>query len=580
MLSSLERRALASLPPSILRWEVGLLQAPLRVKDAPLEGVLLVLEEGTGLVRAVAPLGDGDPLWPVLARALHDPAPPTIPYRPRSIRCDDPSLCERLRDEIDGAHIVVEQVADLPGVRGALGSLAEHLTPGRVHGIDAEIPRWAATLSALCEVAPWHRLPDNHVFHFDCDIPELSTAVAAVIGLAGEQEGVILYRSRAMFDRFSALAEEGAEGDALAEVEASCLYLNDATEFDPAEQAGARADGLVLAGGRIPYVIGVDGALLRPLAPREQQVLLAAVEAIAALCARHPGYDERPCTAHVDTGLGMLVVYSEPPAYVDEPIAHAFPHSIFLTDVLQSHEERPEERVPAVVVKLGKRDAEALADQIASADSLNVEPLGLGGFGTGGVRIRLWAGDQHLGALCDIPDDGPHARELLAAPSIMVVVSAGGAKRTRLRQADVLATLRLANRPPEDPRSRHDPLFDRAPTDWPKVSDTLMRYAEGVFGSLAGAHADHVLKVLQVASTVWNAVVLADFVGNVGYLDDLRASGTPEALLDNLVRYKRQHYPGDPRVFGEVRVEWRGPEPRFLASSTLPVGYTIDGRAN
>lgn len=596
MLSPLERRALASLPPSILRWEIGFVrfsqssasrpaELPYRVRDTDLDGVLLVLEEGTGLVRTVGPLVSGDALWPVLRRAFHDPAPPTVPSRPRAIRCDDAALSARLRAEIDGAHVVVEEVEVLPAVQDALGSLTGRLAPAAVHGIEGELPRWASTLSELCEVAPWHWLPENHLFRFECPaVPELEAAVAVVMGIAGAQEGVVLYASEEAYERFSTLADAGEADEALAEAHASCLYLTDAAELDGDEQAAVRSDGLLLPGGRVPYVVASEHQALRPMLPREQRVLLAAIEAIVALCASHDDYDERPCQDVVDTVLGPVLVRSEPPSNVDTPMAHAFTHTILLTEVHHQHDDQPSEPVPAVVVKLAKRDALTLAKQVEDADQLHIEPQH-----PAGVRIRMWAGSEHLGALCDVPERSPSVDQLLDAPTVLVMICAGGARRTRVRQEDVVLSLRLSNRAPEEER-RHDVLFDMEPAFWPDVVDTLKLYAEGVFGSLAAVAPEQVLQVLKVSSTVWNGVVLADYAGDGGVLDQIRGavageahrptSVTPIGIVDRLVRHKRQHYPGDPRIIGDVHLEWKGREPHFVASATLPVGYSLDGTPN
>lgn len=443
MLDPSERRALASLPPSMLRWEIGIVH----LDDAP-EGldadsdVVVVTEEGTGRVRAAAPLRQGDCLWPLLERAFLEPAPPTVPARPRAIRCEDPSISDRLRDEMGDTPLRIEVVDALPGVLAAAGSLREHLEPQRCHGLDPSAGPWAEALGRLCEIAPWRRMPDCHLFRFEGGGPELERAVAVVIGLAGEQEGVVVYPSFDAFERFTVLAEAGAVDEAAAEVDATCLYLIDEAEVLREDLEAAREDGLLLPGGRVPFAMATRQGAFRGLTPREQRVLLAVVECIAHVCSTHVDYDERPCTEQLSTAAGVITVHSEPPSFVDEPIAEAFDHAVQVRELGWDSGSDP-----GVVLKLRKRDALALARSVEEADALDVEPLG-----PLGVRLRLWADGVHLGALCDVPCDPWLAEHFLGADSLTLLVAAGGPRRPDLRPNDEIMRRRLRIRGPLERR--------------------------------------------------------------------------------------------------------------------------------
>jgi hypothetical protein len=518
---------------------VSLLPAPADPRNEDLDGILLILEEGTGRVRAIGPVLARGGLWPLLSRALLEPAPPTVPARPRALLVDDPSLSERLRQV--APEIPVSVVAELPAVKKALHVLLPQLEPLDDHDLKTNLERWAPALTELCRIAPWTLLPDSHVFHFRGEVPELAEAVAVVIGLAGQQEGVVVYPSREAYERFVALAASGLGKQAMSEVTATCLYVESGTD---AETRAAAARGLALPGGRFPSAVVAQGSRVRAPSAREEQVLLAAVEAIVAVCGRTTQYDQRPADTEVQTLLGPLVVFSEPPAHVDTPMANAFSHTVILTTVAHPHEEREPELGLAVIVKLAKRDALELAQELAAAESLQVERRR-----QGGVRLRLWADPQHLGAFCDLPVDGPLSEELLQARTVTLAVSAGGSKRRSLNPADVVMSVRLANRPPERRTMRHDPVFDQPSATWPKVSDTLMRYTEGALGP-------------------------ADFTSDTSFLDQLHMAPLPPHLVSALIRQKRQQFPGDPRVIHGVQLQWRGGEPRFMATCSFPRGYS------
>jgi hypothetical protein len=583
MLPRAERRAIKHLPIATARWQVGVVAMPLQVQGVDLVGMLLVAEEGSRKVRAAGPLSADGPLWPTLRGALHEPPPPCVRARPRALVCADPALADRLRRELAQTELQVQLVDELQDfdeiVGDLLGHLAPAISPGLVVGphpsLTVELRRWARTLTALCRVAPWELLDDGFAFRFGGEVPELTDAVAVVLGLAGQQEGVVLYPTVDAFRRFqaSALAHDGR---ALAEGKATCLYLDDADAFHPSERAALRDAGLALPGGRLPHLGRLDHGEFRPVSERDQRVLLAATEALVELCASQ--LDDllvAPCTAVAATCLGRVTIRTSSGlqnAVPELTLAAEYPHSVIVTTVRMQREERPGEDVPSVVVKLGKRDAERLAREVVDADALQIED------GPIGLRLRLWADGVDLGVLCEMPAEPALASRLRAAPTIAIAVSAGGAKRHQLRPEDFAWSARLAVRSTAEApkRARHDPVFDGPTSDWPKASETLMLYAQGVFGPVMSAHEpEEIVRVLNLASAVWSAVVMADYVGDDNLINAVRQSGAPSEMIDAMVREKRQQWPGDPRIIGDVKLTWDGKEPRFLASYTIPRGYEL-----
>ena len=130
---------------------------------------------------------------------------------------------------------------------------------------------------------------------------------------------------------------------------------------------------------------------------------------------------------------------------------------------------------------------------------------------------------------------------------------------------------------------RHDPVFDRPVTQWPKGSETLLRFAEPVLGEPSLFPVQALEQALETATTVWNAVVMADFVDDQRFLDDVRrgmAKGPREtrAMVEALIERKRGAFRGDPRILGPVRVELKGSEPRVFVETRSPPGYAVGGQ--
>ena len=65
-------------------------------------------------------------------------------------------------------------------------------------------------------------------------------------------------------------------------------------------------------------------------------------------------------------------------------------------------------------------------------------------------------------------------------------------------------------------------------------------------------------QALQVAFTVWNAVIFADVLSDHGYIDQIRhlTAGNPEAglLVEQMIARKREFFADDERMIGDWEV--------------------------
>lgn len=126
-------------------------------------------------------------------------------------------------------------------------------------------------------------------------------------------------------------------------------------------------------------------------------------------------------------------------------------------------------------------------------------------------------------------------------------------------------TRRRQARPPRLDGLRDVPqppgLFDGPAEHWPKISETLLRYAEPVL--LEAPRTKEALdRLFMVHSLVWNAVVLADHAGDPGLLKQVERTlaaggmvgpGAPP-LFGMLVDRKRRLFAPDWRLISDVVV--------------------------
>jgi len=92
-----------------------------------------------------------------------------------------------------------------------------------------------------------------------------------------------------------------------------------------------------------------------------------------------------------------------------------------------------------------------------------------------------------------------------------------------------------------------------------KISETFLDFAAPMLSGIpSDALEDRVREALQVAFTAWNAVVLADVLGDHQHIDEIRrltASRTETALLmEQLIARKRALFGNDDRLIGNWEV--------------------------
>ena len=98
-----------------------------------------------------------------------------------------------------------------------------------------------------------------------------------------------------------------------------------------------------------------------------------------------------------------------------------------------------------------------------------------------------------------------------------------------------------------------------------KISETFLQFAEPLLTPLGtSATKEQMNQVLQIAFTVWNAVVYESVNSDTQYLQMARdlTNGQPEigALINQLIQRKRRLFGDDHRLVGEFKLTLKNGE--------------------
>ena len=108
-----------------------------------------------------------------------------------------------------------------------------------------------------------------------------------------------------------------------------------------------------------------------------------------------------------------------------------------------------------------------------------------------------------------------------------------------------------------------------------KISETFIHFARPLLDAAPPGATEADLEVaVRLAFTVWNAVVYADAVDNHEFLDGIREHTGHEpmsvALIEHLIRRKRELFGDDHRLVGAHKFYRQGGELRFRAEARDP----------
>jgi hypothetical protein len=204
---------------------------------ADTQGDCILWVDGTqGMVRAmdIVP-GDAGPeaIVRALLQAMELPQGSSQPGRPLKIVVRDREIQFFLRGVLQQLEIEIDYTAELPLIdeifRG-LSSAIGHHPPELPPAYEKILVKKAFQ---IWEDGPWHWLSDHQILAVTLNQWDIDTLYVSILGMLGEEYGILLYRSLDSLRRFRqrALAEESLEQLEQAFLDQDCLFLS----FEPDE---------------------------------------------------------------------------------------------------------------------------------------------------------------------------------------------------------------------------------------------------------------------------------------------------------------------------------------------------------
>lgn len=533
-------------------WEVDLVEVPgVEIKGTTLEGIMVVLNRPDGHVRAMAPIELGEDVSDTLVRAALDPHEAHDPSRPRTVHCRK-SMAPRIQSVARKMGASLKFAKELPLVSAVADVLISSFAPSQPL-VPSEPARWTPWLRELVDLAPWTMLPDAVRFELFRGGRERPDGVGVLVGLLGQQRGINWFHTIEDHERFFELAERGESP--IGEASVSCVHLDPIEAIPDSLLEAAQAVGLV-HGGLAASFFTVAREGIRPMTPDEEHRCLETVIAMVTAVRQHgtEALLTRATSTSVPSLSGSQVLRCTPPSY--QPAERRLinvEHQVF--PVVSSG---PDGRQPALVVKMAAANARRFARRLEGVDAISIERSS-----PGRLAVLAWAGDDCLGPLTHVEEQPSTFRSWMAERKGLLLISAGGAKRTGARPADVVAAFDVVLLENDDPTL--ESFWARATalaegnTATGDPGTTLLAFAETLgVSSFPVAEARN---ALEFASLVWTLAVLEDHGGSPHLIREIRErlpTGAGREFVEMLLERKRVAYPGDTRAFVVERVRKRG----------------------
>ncbi|MEA5536744.1 DUF6930 domain-containing protein [Crocosphaera sp. XPORK-15E] len=195
------------------------------------EECIIWVDGSEGMVRAmdITPADAGpEAVVRTLLRAMENPHSPGQPARPQKIVVRNRELQFFLRGALQSLDIVIDYVPNLPLIDQLfLGFDAVEQTRPPVLPPDYE-PLLMETARQVEEACPWDLLADHDIIAVEINRWEVDTIYVCVMGMSGQEYGLILYRSLDSLKQFrqAALSEKSTNQLEQAFLAQDCWFLN------------------------------------------------------------------------------------------------------------------------------------------------------------------------------------------------------------------------------------------------------------------------------------------------------------------------------------------------------------------
>ena len=199
--------------------------------NSPEEECIIWVDGSQGVVRSmdVAPPEVGpEAVVRALLRAIESPHTPAQPARPQKIVVRSRELQFFLRGALQSLDIVIDYAPDLPLIDQLFRSFEtaeDSRPPALPNHYESKLLQ---TAHDVAQAGPWDVLADHDIISVEFNIWGIDTIYFCVMGMAGEEYGLILYRSLESLKQFrqAALQEESTHKLEQAFLAQDCWFLN------------------------------------------------------------------------------------------------------------------------------------------------------------------------------------------------------------------------------------------------------------------------------------------------------------------------------------------------------------------
>lgn len=206
-------RRLNKLPQSSSIWEgdrrsLEGMAAEIDIETLPAGNDCIIwVDSSEGMVRTMEVVSAEVGLQAVvraLVKAMESPQSQVLPSRPAKVLVRDRELHFLLRGMLAPLHIETDYIRELPLIDELFRSF-EHFNQSKLPQIPALYTQKLQTLAAdLWNAAPWEELADHQIIAIHLNTREVKTLYVSIMGLLGEEYGVLMYRSLESLEQFRA----------------------------------------------------------------------------------------------------------------------------------------------------------------------------------------------------------------------------------------------------------------------------------------------------------------------------------------------------------------------------------------
>jgi hypothetical protein len=347
-LSADQLRRLAVLPRTGERWQ-GTRRALTSYVLEPYPfrpDLLMVVHKTSDRIlssRVIDPAADDAEALDLVILTMLEPAT-GVPRRPRELLLDDEDLAQQLAPVLAPIGTVVRAgpsryLDDLVDQMETAAASQQRLPPGHLDGerIDpAEVGRFFSAAARLQQAAPWTLADVDQIISVELDRFGVDQLCVSIIGDAGIDRGIIMFRSLFEYLAFSDAAELADLVDhqrVLPTVEIFSLSFQRGAEMDPAARREVLHHGWeVVDPESFPRLLRLDADNIAvPLSDVDFMIAAACADAVSAFTASHPEAFQRPRRDPVAVPVPLTGWPDAPPVRVIAP----YPGIEYFT-----HEER------------------------------------------------------------------------------------------------------------------------------------------------------------------------------------------------------------------------------------------------